>query len=132
MKRLVTAVLGPLVLGSLGASLVTQTAQAAPAKPFAVRIGTTAVLSASQQLSIPVSGRCAANTAGVPAFASVIVDQFPTLGHAVGTANIPCTGGWQTVVLETSASPLFIPGKATATATVGTASVQRQISIVSS
>jgi hypothetical protein len=138
MKRFMIAVLAPLVVGPLGVCLAIQPAQAAPSKPFAVRIGTAAVLSGSQpqQLGIPVSGRCATNTAGVPAFASVIVDQFPTLGHAVALGDIPCTGGWQTVVLKTNASELIsgvlVSGKATATATVGSVSVQRQINIVSS
>jgi hypothetical protein len=139
MKRLVIAVLGPLALAPLGVCLVTQPAQAAPSKPFAVRVGTTAVISASQpqQVSIPVSGRCATNTAGLGAFVSVIIDQFPTLRQAVVLGSIPCTGRWHTVVLESNASEpngMLVPGKATATVTFGgtTVSVQRQIAIVSS
>jgi hypothetical protein len=140
MKRPVIAVLGTLVLGPLGAILATQPAQAAPSKPFAVRIGTTAVISGSQpqQVSIPVSGRCATNTAGLGAFTSVIIDQFPTLQTVVVLGSIPCTGRWQTVVLESNASEqnngVLVPGKATATVTFGgtTVSVQRQITIVSS
>jgi hypothetical protein len=137
MKRLAMVVLGPLVLGPLGACLASQSAQAAPSNPITFKIGPTAVISTSQILSLKVAVNCDV-AFGTPLI-EVTVQQPQALASPFGffTGQLPCTGQWQTV--EISFPAPWVPGKAFASGNAAngitgggvTASASRQISLSS-